>query len=92
MSALGTARLVFSKFLFILEHSMHLKIDISRVLQGCLKDVPRVSHWCFKGVLVYYKVVLKRVRGCFNGVSRVNPGFRFSDCIQLGLEQGSSFF
>ena len=37
--------------LFSLEHSKHLKLDVSRVSQGCLKSVSRVFQGCLKGVL-----------------------------------------
>ena len=36
--------------LFSLEHSKHLKPDVARVSQECLKGVSRVSQGCLKGV------------------------------------------
>ena len=61
--------------LFSLEHSKHLKQDVSRVSQGCLLGVSRVFSGCSIGVLKMFSGYLKGVsrmhQGCFMGVSRL---------------------
>ena len=60
-----------------LEHSKHLKQDILRELQGCLKfqgcfeDVSRMFQGSFKGVKKKFKGVSRNYKGCFKEVSRV---------------------
>ena len=56
-------------FLFSLEHSKHSWLDVSRVFQGCLKVVSKVSQSrVLKGVLRVFK-------GCSMGVLKMFWGF-----------------
>ena len=56
--------------LFSLEHSKHLKQDVLRELQGCLRGVCLKFQGCFKEVSRMFQGSL----GCFEEASRVFQG------------------
>ena len=61
-----------SIILFSFEHSMHLKQDILRELQGCLRGVCLKFQGCFKEVLRMFqesfKGVYRKFQACFKEV------------------------
>ena len=64
--------------LLSLEHSKHLKPNVSRVFQGSFKGVLRKFQGCFKEVSRVlqgsFKGVLRRFQGCSKEISRVFQG------------------
>ena len=57
--------------LFSLEHSKHLKPDVARVSQECLKGVSRVFQGVSNVLQGYSKGVPTVFKGCPKGVSKL---------------------
>ena len=51
-----------------LESEVHLEVGVSRVLQGCFKDVSWVSQVGFKGILRWFKGVLRVFKERFKDI------------------------
>ena len=64
--------------LLCLEYSNNLKLNVSRVSPGCIKDVSRVVQMCLKGVFQgSFKIcegVSRELQKCFMGASRMFHG------------------
>ena len=59
--------------LFRLEHSKHLKLDITRVFQGCLLGVSMEFQGCLPGVSMVYHRCLKGVSSLIQVGSKGDP-------------------